>query len=204
MAAVTAEIKTTKDGTKSATPTSTSNKETEISKETVKDAIIEKDTTEKKAESGDEKARKKSVVDIAVIKEKDEKNSLDLDTRDESLEDSLSKMPGMTKSASRDILKAVDDVEIKQIAADLDDAHGDDDEGSVIDISIVDDSDDNKEDGLGIQAEIIGDDEEVDIVAGKGEQVVEFTLEMKHFFVLLSVMAGMMAVMYALVNNFNM
>ena len=202
MAAVTAEIKTTKDETKSETPTSTSNKETEISKETVKDAIIEKDTTEKKAESGDEKARKKSVVDIAVIKEKDEKNSLD--TRDESLEDSLSKMPGMTKSASRDILKAVDDVEIKQIAADLDDAHGDDDEGSVIDISIVDDSDDNKEDGLGIQAEIIGDDEEVNIVAGKGEQVVEFTLEMKHFFVLLSVMAGMMAVMYALVNKFNM
>ena len=202
MAAVTAEVKTSKDETKSETPTSTSNKETEISKETVKDAIIEKDTTEKKAESGDEKARKKSVVDIAVIKEKDEKNSLD--TRDESLEDSLSKMPGMTKSASRDILKAVDDVEIKQIAADLDDAHDDDDEGSVIDISIVDDSDDNKEDGLGIQAEIIGDDEEVNIVAGKGEQVVEFTLEMKHFFVLLSVMAGMMAVMYALVNKFNM
>ena len=202
MAAVTAKIKTSKDETKSETPTSTSNKDEEISKETVKDAIIEKDTTEKKAESGDEKARKKSVVDIAVIKEKDEKNSLD--TKDESLEDSLSKMPGMTKSASRDILKAVDDVEIKQIAADLDDAHDDDDEGSVIDISIVDDSDDNKEDGLGIQAEIIGDDEEVNIVAGKGEQVVEFTLEMKHFFVLLSVMAGMMAVMYALVNNFNM
>ena len=147
-----------------------------------------------------EQTRKKSVVDIAVIKEKDEKNSLD--QKDESLEESLTKMPGMTKSASRDILKAIDDAEIKQIAADLAGADAAADEGSVIDISIVNDSDDNtatNDDGLGMQAEIIGDDEEVNISPGKNEQVVELTLEMKHFVALLSVVIGMMAAMYALV-----
>ena len=161
--------------------------------ENVKD--VDREVTGKPSEQ----PRKKSVVDIAVIKEKDENNSLD--QKDKSLEESLSKMPGMTKSASRDILKAIDDAEIKQIAANLAGADVAADEGSVIDISIVNDSDDNNttnDDGLGIQAEIIGDDEEVNINPGKNEQVVEFTLEMKHFVALLSVVIGMMAAMYAL------
>jgi len=140
--------------------------------------------------------RKKSIVDISIIKEKEE------ELKEESLEINLNSMPGMTKSISKEILKATDETELKKIAQELSnetDEKGDDD-GSVIDISIVDDSDGDKEPTqTNFEAEILDDDEEVTIVPADDEAVVEFTLEMKHAVPLISLMVAVVAALYAAV-----
>ena len=142
--------------------------------------------------------RKKSIVDISIIKEKEE------ELKEESLEINLNSMPGMTKSISKEILKATDETELKKIAQELSNetdvtGKGDDD-GSVIDISIVDDSDGDKEPAqTNFEAEILDDDEEVTIVPADDEAVVEFTLEMKHAVPLISLMVAVVAALYAAV-----
>jgi len=142
--------------------------------------------------------RKKSIVDISIIKEKEE------ELKEESLEINLNSMPGMTKSISKEILKATDETELKKIAQELsnetDETGKGDDDGSVIDISIVDDSDGDKEPAqTNFEAEILDDDEEVTIVPADDEAVVEFTLEMKHAVPLISLMVAVVAALYAAV-----
>jgi len=142
--------------------------------------------------------RKKSIVDISIIKEKEE------ELKEESLEINLNSMPGMTKSISKEILKATDETELKKIAQELsnetDETGKGDDDGSVIDISIVDDSDGDKEPTqTNFEAEILDDDEEVTIVPADDEAVVEFTLEMKHAVPLISLMVAVVAALYAAV-----
>jgi len=142
--------------------------------------------------------RKKSIVDVSIIKEKEDVKM------EESLEKSLNSMPGMTKSISKEILKATDETELKKIAQELSNEAGDagkeDNDGSVIDISIVDDSDGDKEPAqTNFEAEILDDDEEVTIVPADDEAVVEFTLEMKHAIPLISLMVGVVAALYAAV-----
>ena len=142
--------------------------------------------------------RKKSIVDISIIKEKEE------ELKEESLEINLNSMPGMTKSISKEILKATDETELKKIAQELsnetDENGKGDDDGSVIDISIVDDSDGDKEPTqTNFEAEILDDDEEVTIVPADDEAVVEFTLEMKHAVPLISLMVAVVAALYAAV-----
>lgn len=108
-------------------------------------------------------------------------------------------MPGMTKSVSKEILKATDATDLKQMANDLAESEkGEEEGGSVIDISVVDTEPDT---GAvdGVEAEIIGDDEEVTISPGEGEEVLEVTLEMRHAIPLVSAMVALVAAIYALI-----
>jgi len=145
-----------------------------------------------------EAARKKSVVDIAVIKESE--------IQSENLEETLKNMPGMTTSKSKEILKISDEKELKQMAKDLvtDNDDEEENEGSVIDIAVVNESDTDKEVEevqqdvpSGFQAEIIDDDAEVNIVPAEDEEVVEFTLEMRHLLLIASAIIGLIAIFYA-------
>jgi len=167
------------------------NKEASASKET-------KTNEEMEGNAEMKQERKKSIVDVSIIKEKEDLKM------EESLEKSLNSMPGMTKSISKEILKATDETELKKIAQELSNEAGDackeDNDGSVIDISIVDDSDGDKEPAqTNFEAEILDDDEEVTIVPADDEAVVEFTLEMKHAIPLISLMVGVVAALYAAV-----
>jgi len=167
------------------------NKEATASKET-------KTNEEMEGNAEMKQERKKSIVDVSIIKEKEDVKM------EESLEKSLNSMPGMTKSISKEILKATDETELKKIAQELSNEAGDagkeDNDGSVIDISIVDDSDGDKEPAqTNFEAEILDDDEEVTIVPADDEAVVEFTLEMKHAIPLISLMVGVVAALYAAV-----
>ena len=123
---------------------------------------------EKKLENDDKSSgieeRKKSIVDISVIKEAgDSDNTI---KKGNDLEESVSSMPGMTKSVSQEILKRSDVTELKQIAQDLAEEDGrenKEEEGSVIDISVVEENTEKEEDiGTvdGLEAEILADDEE--------------------------------------------
>ena len=125
---------------------------------------------EKKLENDDKSSgteeRKKSIVDISVIKEAgDSDNTI---KKGNDLQESVSSMPGMTKSVSQEILKRSDVTELKQIAQELAEEDGRDnreeeEEGSVIDISVVEENTEKEEDiGTvdGLEAEILADDEE--------------------------------------------
>jgi len=182
-------------------------KEAENVKHSIEEAI-KKDSVEEKniEDSSKETARKKSVVDISVIKESEETLN---EVQNENLEETLKNMPGMTSSKSKEILKLSDEKELKQIAKDLvsknDEEEEDEDEGSVIDIAVVNESDTDKEveevqendTPSGFQAEIIDDDSEVNIVPAEDEEVVEFTLEMRHLLMIASAIIGLIAIFYA-------
>merc|ERR1711963_167571 len=111
----------------------------------------------------------------------------------------------MTSSKSKEILKLSDEKELKQIAKDLVYKNDEEDEGSVIDIAVVNESDTDKEVEevqendipSGFQAEIIDDDSEVNIVPAEDEEIVEFTLEMRHLLLIASAIIGLIAIFYA-------
>ena len=180
-------------------------KEAENVKHSIEEAI-KKDSVEEKniEDSSKETARKKSVVDISVIKESEETLN---EVQNENLEETLKNMPGMTSSKSKEILKLSDEKELKQIAKDLVSKNDEEeeDEGSVIDIAVVNESDTDKEVEevqendipSGFQAEIIDDDSEVNIVPAEDEEVVEFTLEMRHLLLIASAIIGLIAIFYA-------
>jgi len=180
-------------------------KEAENVKHSIEEAI-KKDSVEEKniEDSSKETARKKSVVDISVIKESEETLN---EVQNENLEETLKNMPGMTSSKSKEILKLSDEKELKQIAKDLVSKNDEEeeDEGSVIDIAVVNESDTDKEveevqendTPSGFQAEIIDDDSEVNIVPAEDEEVVEFTLEMRHLLMIASAIIGLIAIFYA-------
>ena len=180
-------------------------KEAENVKHSIEEAI-KKDSVEEKniEDSPKETARKKSVVDISVIKESEETLN---EVQNDNLEETLKNMPGMTSSKSKEILKLSNEKELKQIAKDLVSKNDEEeeDEGSVIDIAVVNESDTDKEveevqendTPSGFQAEIIDDDSEVNIVPAEDEEVVEFTLEMRHLLLIASAIIGLIAIFYA-------
>ena len=143
----------------------------------------------------------KSPVDVAPSKESSEKDELAA---------ALQNMPGMTKSKSREILKALDEKEITEIAEELDEKEKENEGGSMIDISIVEESDTEKEvqevtkeAESGFQAEIVGDDEEIEIVPSDNEEVVEYTIEMKHLVPIITVMVAFIALFLALIFQYH-
>ena len=144
-------------------------KTTNVKTETKKGEIEDIKSIQKKIETDDKtsetKERKKSIVDITVIEETGESEDTIIKTGND-LQESVSLMPGMTKSVSQEILKKSDVTELKQIAQDLAEEKEKEkeeaEEGSVIDISVVEENTDKEEDiGTvdGIEAEILGDDE---------------------------------------------
>ena len=140
--------------------------------ESKKEDAEESKSVEKKQETEDKTSetteRKKSIVDISVIKEAGESDN----TIKTDLQECVSAMPGMTQSVSQEISKRTDDTELKQIAQDLAEEDGtekqEEEEGSVIDISVVEEitdkgEDNDKEENIGtvdgLEAEILADDE---------------------------------------------
>jgi len=177
----------------------------ETKKEEIMDIKSVVENTETDDKTSETKERKKSIVDIAVIKEVGDSDDTIIQSG-KDLKESVSAMPGMTKSVSQEILKKSDVTELKQIAQNLAEEDGRDkkeeEEGSVIDISVVEEDTDKDEDtGTvdGIEAEILGDDEEVTIVPGEDEEVVELTLETRHMLPVLSAIVGLAAAIYALI-----
>ena len=176
-----------------------------VSKQSVDVKDVEKkkeDNTENveetaKPQTDDEGSqRKKSIVDISVIKENTGVQN------EENLEKSIAAMPGMTKSISKEILKVADESGLKEIAASLDTtSSGEAEDGSMIDISVVEEEDAGA--GSVLVAELLEDGEEVSLVPGRDEAVVEVTLEMRHAIPLLSALVALAAAIYAFINYTN-
>jgi ribosomal protein S13 len=160
-----------------------------------KNNTITKEPVQTESKSG------KSLVDVALIKESSEKDELAA---------ALQNMPGMTKSKSREILKALDEKEITEIAEQLNEKEEEKEDGSLIDISIVDESETEKEvqevikeAEHGFQAEVVDDNEEIEILPADNEEVVEYTIEMKHVIPIISIMVAFIAVFYALMFHYH-
>ena len=138
--------------------------------ESKKNEVGDIKVVEKKQENDDKtfgtEERKKSIVDISVIKEAGDSDTI---KKGNDLQECVSSMPGMTKSVSQEILKRSDVTELKQIAQDLAEEDGlenkeeEEEEGSVLDISVVEENIEKEED-IGtvdsLEAEILADDEE--------------------------------------------
>jgi len=161
----------------------------------------EKNNTITKEPVQTETKPEKTLVDVALIKESSEK---------EELAAALKNMPGMTKSKSREILKALDEKEITEIAEQLNEKEKEKEDGSMIDISIVEESDTEKEvqevikeAEYGFQAEVVDENEEIEILPADNEEVVEYTIEMKHAIPIISVMVAFIAVFYALIFHYH-
>ena len=170
----------------------------------VKDVEKKEDNTENveetaKPQTDDEGSqRKKSIVDISVIKENTGVQN------EENLEKSIAAMPGMTKSISKEILKVADESGLKEIAASLDTTStGEAEDGSVIDISVVEEEEQGAGAGEVLVAELLEDGEEVSLVPGRDEAVVEVTLEMRHAIPLISALVALAAAIYAFINYTN-
>ena len=151
--------------------------------------------------------RKNSIVNVAVIKETNESSS---SSDKEELEASLQRMPGMTSSKSQEILKALDEKEIKDIAENLNENGNEKENGSMIDISVVEESDNEKDvqevikaAESGFQAEVIEDNEDIEILPSENEEVIEYTIEMKHAIPVISVMVALVGVFYALIFHYH-
>ena len=178
-----------------------------VSKQSVDVKDVEKrkeDNTENveetaKPQTDDEGSqRKKSIVDISVIKENTGVQN------EENLEKSIAAMPGMTKSISKEILKVADESGLKEIAASLDTtSSGEAEDGSVIDISVVEEEEQGAGAGSVLVAELLEDGEEVSLVPGRDEAVVEVTLEMRHAIPLISALVALAAAIYAFINYTN-
>ena len=180
--------------------------------------------TETKTESPKEEKPKNQVVEEPVTNtnKPTETRTAPTDTRTaptdtrtaptdkEDLVDALRSMPGMTKSKSQDILKALDEKEIHEIAENLDENKEEKENGSMIDISVVEESDTEKEvqevikeADSGFQAEVIEDNEDIEIVPSDNEEVIEYTLEMKHAIPIITVMVAFIAVFFGVIYNYH-
>ena len=178
-----------------------------VSKQSVDVKDVEKrkeDNTENveetaKPQTDDEGSqRKKSIVDISVIKENTGVQN------EENLEKSIAAMPGMTKSISKEILKVADESGLKEIAASLDTTStGEAEDGSVIDISVVEEEEQGAGAGEVLVAELLEDGEDASLVPGRDEAVVEVTLEMRHAIPLISALVALAAAIYAFINYTN-
>ena len=159
-----------------------------------------------------EEPRKNSLVTVAVIKEPNETSSSSSSSDKDGLAAALEKMPGMTKSKSQEILKAIDEKEIKEIAENMNENEKEKEaeSGSLIDISVVEESDTEKdvqdvikEADSGFQAEVVEDNEDIEIKPSENEEVIEYTIEMKHAIPIISVMMAFVAVFYALIFHYH-
>ena len=178
-----------------------------VSKQSVDAKDVEKkneDNTENveetaKPQTDDEGSqRKKSIVDISVIKENTGVQNK------ENLEKSIAAMPGMTKSISKEILKVADESGLKEIAASLDiTSSGEAEDGSMIDISVVEEEEQGAGAGEVLVAELLEDGEDASLVPGRDEAVVEVTLEMRHAIPLISALVALAAAIYAFINYTN-
>ena len=178
-----------------------------VSKQSVDVKDVEKkkeDNTENveetaKPQTDDEGSQgKKSIVDISVIKENTGVQN------EENLEKSIAAMPGMTKSISKEILKVADESGLKEIAASLDTtSSGEAEDGSVIDISVVEEEEQGAGAGEVLVAELLEDGEDASLVPGRDEAVVEVTLEMRHAIPLISALVALAAAIYAFINYTN-
>ena len=205
-----------KPGTKDETQTQT--KQTQ--KQDSEFEMIDKDSssnepvqtlTKPQAAVQTEEPRKNSLVTVAVIKEPKETSSSSSSDKD-GLAAALEKMPGMTKSKSQEILKAIDEKEIKEIAENMNENEKEKEaeSGSLIDISVVEESDTEKdvqevikEADSGFQAEVVEDNEDIEIKPSENEEVIEYTIEMKHAIPIISVMMAFVAVFYALIFHYH-
>ena len=143
------------------------------------------------------------LIDISIIDENDDRVSNQNGKNGASeIGAALSEMPGISKSISQEILsklkedptKEIDEIDSKSEVTSCE---------TLMDITVVDESDKDckvqKEEEHSFEAEIIGDYEEITISPKDDEDVIEYTLETKHFVPFLTIMAALVSIFIGLI-----
>lgn len=126
-----------------------------------------------------------ALVDVSVIKECEKDDNI---SPKEELETALNAIPGMTTSVSKEVLaQATDKADVEEIIETIEKKSKDDQDcGTLIDIAVVAETETEKdvqevikEAEISFQAEVIEDEEEVQVVPAEDEEVLEYTIGIK-------------------------
>jgi len=188
-----------------AEPVHAVSKEPEIKQDKDKDIMNEKTNKE---------TSKASLIDIKVIKEPEDSSNKDSPESEaqssEELELALKAMPELSSSVSKEILDKANDEEAKNIADDIETKTEERPGGTLIDITVIEETNKEKnvqevieEAGHSFEAEVIEDNEDIKVIPSEDEDVIEYTLEARHILPFVTILVAFVAIFVALIFYYN-
>jgi len=180
--------------------------------EKVSESVRETDTTKKENEKESHEA---SVIDIKIIKESADNSNKESPESEshssEELEAALTAIPELSSSDSKEILAdANTEGDVKKIVAEIEEKTEDRPEGTLIDITVIEETDKEKnvqevvkEAENSFEAEVIEDNADIEVVPSEGEEVIEYTLEARDALPVITVLVALVAIFVALIFYYN-
>ena len=182
---------------------------TELNDDHEEEVNSDQENTDQNCDANKEEVPKASLVDIKIIKEAEEKSENDSppseDQTSEDLEEALKKVPDLSSSVSDKILTyAGDENDVKEIIEDIEQKTEQRPEGTLIDITIIEET--GKENNVqeviqsaesSFEAEVIEDDADIKISAENGEDVVECNISYRSSLICLSLSIAIVSVIIA-------
>jgi len=201
-------IKETESDKEKSVPT-----DTKISEfEKVSEADSDNVTNEKQKEKESPEA---SVIDIKIIKESADNSNKESPESEshssEELEAALTAIPELSSAVSKEILAdANNEGEVKKIVAEIEQKTEERPEGTLIDITVIEETNKDKnvqevikEAENSFEAEVIEDNADIEVVPSEGEEVIEYTLEARDAIPVITILVALVAVFVAIIFYYN-
>lgn len=201
-------IKETESDKEKSVPTDTKISEFEKVSEAVSDNV----THEKQKEKESPEA---SVIDIKIIKESADNSNKESPESEshssEELEAALTAIPELSSAVSKEILAdANNEGEVKKIVAEIEQKTEERPEGTLIDITVIEETNKDKnvqevikEAENSFEAEVIEDNADIEVVPSEGEEVIEYTLEARDAIPVITILVALVAVFVAIIFYYN-
>jgi len=201
-------IKETESDKEKSVPTDTKISEFEKVSEAVSDNV----TNEKQKEKESPEA---SVIDIKIIKESADNSNKESPESEshssEELEAALTAIPELSSAVSKEILAdANNEGEVKKIVAEIEQKTEERPEGTLIDITVIEETNKDKnvqevikEAENSFEAEVIEDNADIEVVPSEGEEVIEYTLEARDAIPVITILVALVAVFVAIIFYYN-
>jgi len=183
------------------------------SKDKINDETIGFQDPEKKAKKED--SPESSLIDIQIIKESEDNSNEDSPGSDshksDELEAAMTAIPEMSSSVSKEILaESKDDGEVKTIVEEIERKTEERPEGTLIDITIIEETDKDKniqdvikEADDSFEAEVIEDNADIEVVPSDDEEVIEYKLEATDAIPIITILVCLVAIFVALFFYYN-
>jgi len=182
--------------------------DTETIKDTSTEKVAEKKTTK-------EESPESSLIDIKIIKESEDSSKEELPGSDshssDELEAAMTAIPEMSSSLSKEILaESKDDGEVKSIVQEIERKTEERPEGTLIDITVIEETDKDKniqevikEADNSFEAEVIEDNADIEVVPSDDEEVIEYKLEATDVIPIITIFVALVAIFVALFFYYN-
>jgi len=173
--------------------------------QTIKDSSTD-EVAENQTKKEDSSAT--SLIDIKIIKESEDNS--DSHSSDE-LEAAVTAIPEMSSSVSKEILaESKNDEEVKNIVQEIERKTEERPEGTLIDITVIEETDKDKniqevikEADNSFEAEVIEDNADIEVVPSDDEEVIEYKLEATDVIPIITIFVALVAIFVALFFYYN-